>query len=627
MSSEREPGKRVALVIGNSAYQSVGVLENPRRDAAAMVAALQGLGFDEVISAIDAGQADLQAKLQDFYAKLDRNGTALLFYAGHGVQVWGRNYLLPCDARVATASDLRTSAIPLDDVVRAMSRRAKTRLLFLDACRNDPISGEAGGLTRGARSAPAIGSDIADVGQGLAKITATAGTFVAYATEPGNVALDGTGANSPFTTALLRHLGRPGLAVDDIMMEVRVDVLDATQGKQLPWSESALTQRFQFKAGPAESVTRDFEQEYWNRVKDTDNPDFLESFLRQFPDGRHAADARARLGGVRVRREVADWEVARSSDTIPALADFARRYPNSERAGAARAKLFLRQFTRGSMMFGSAVLVILAAFIPVFAYVAHLVSQIMPQFLANPSFADNPDPALISLGVRMLAASAVLFIGPWIVFGVLLWVSLARLKRRPIRRTMLTVLIALVPMLISFAYIGVEATLRQRSPVSGELTETGTKVLQLQDQIKTQKKDAGATQDQTLAERIRKLEQDLATAEHHHQALSWRMSYEKRFLPLLSAGVAALIAFFTLLLSAGAISGWNQLRLWGASMRGGALAAALGVLGWSLYSHSVWSDSSLAVLLAVWLAVSGFLALGLVRAAEYDAPLPTPQAA
>lgn len=106
---------------------------------------------------------------------------------------------------------------------------------------------------------------------------------MAYATEPGNVALDGTGENSPFTTALLRHIGQPGLAVDDIMMEVRVDVLDATEGKQLPWSESALTQRFQFTEGPAHSVSRDFEHEYWDRVKDTDNPDFLESFVHQFP--------------------------------------------------------------------------------------------------------------------------------------------------------------------------------------------------------------------------------------------------------------------------------------------------------------------------------------------------------
>lgn len=626
MRNEPELGKKIALVIGNSAYQNVGFLENPRRDAAAMVAALQGLGFEDVIAAIDLGHAELHQKLHEFYAKLDRGATGLLFYAGHGVQVWGQNYLLPCDASIAKASDLRTNGVPLDDVVRAMSRRAKTRLLFLDACRNDPITGDAGGLTRGARSAAAIGGDIADVGQGLAKIKATAGTFVAYATEPGNVALDGTGENSPFTTALLRHIARPGLAVDDIMMEVRVDVLDATQGKQLPWSESALTQRFQFKEGPAENVTRDFEQEYWDRVKDTDNPDFLESFLRQFPDGRHAAEARARLGGVKVRKEAVDWEVARSSDTIPALADFVRRHPGSERAGAARAKLFLRQFTRGSLMFGSGVLVILAIFIPLFAYVAHLMSQLLPQFIANPSFAENPDAAVISLGLRMLAASAVLFIGPWIVFGVLLWIALTRLRGRPIRRTALTVLIAVVPMLICFVYIGAEGRLKQSS-VSAELTQSGTKFLQLQEQVKVQKKELGTTLDQAATERVRQLEQELASAEHQLQAVSWRMSYEKRYLPLLAAGIAALAAFFTLLLSAGAVSGWHQLRLWGASMRGGALAAALGVLGWSLYSHSVWNDTSLAVLFAVWLSISGFLALGLVRAAEYDAPLPTPVAA
>src|SRR5262249_2891240 len=138
---------------------------NPKHDAAAMASALAGLGF-EVISAIDVNQAGLSAKLEEFYAKLDRAGTALLFYAGHGVQVRGQNYLLPCDIRINRAADFRSAAVPLNDVVRAMGRRAKTRLLFLDACRNDPISGEAGGLARGARSAPAIGSDLADVGQG-----------------------------------------------------------------------------------------------------------------------------------------------------------------------------------------------------------------------------------------------------------------------------------------------------------------------------------------------------------------------------------------------------------------------------------------------------------------------------
>ena len=325
--------KKIALVVGNSAYRYVRTLDNPKNDAAAIAKALQELAFDEIVSAIDLSQKDLLSRLQEFYAKLDRESTALLFYAGHGVQVWGQNYLLPCDAQVAKASDLRSTAIPLNDVVRAMSRRASTRLLFLDACRNDPLSNQAGGLERGVRSVPAIGSDFDDVGRGLAKVTATAGTFVAYATEPGNVALDGTGKNSPFTTALSKHIAQPGLGVDDIMMQVRVDVLDATEGKQLPWSESALTRRFQFREGQAQSVSRDFEQEYWDRVKDTDNPDFLESFLRQFPNGRHAEAAHSRIGGVRARKEAADWDAARSTDTIAALADFARRYPTSKKCG------------------------------------------------------------------------------------------------------------------------------------------------------------------------------------------------------------------------------------------------------------------------------------------------------
>ncbi len=616
-------GPKVALVIGNSAYQSVGFLANPQRDAAAMVEALQNLGFDDVISAIDLGRTDFLARLQDFCTKLNRAETGLLFYAGHGVQVRGRNYLLPCDARIARTSDLRGNAVPLDDVVRAMSRRAKTRLLFLDACRNDPISGEAGGLTRGTRSAPAIGSEIAEVGQGLARITATAGTFVAYATEPGNVALDGSGDNSPFTTALLRHIARPGLAVDDIMMEVRVDVLDATEGKQLPWSESALTRRFQFKEGQAEPALRDFEQEYWNRVKDTDNPDFLQSFLHQFPNGRHAEEARARLGSVARRKEAADWELARSRETIPALAHFLRRHPNSARAGAARAKLFLRQFTRGSLMFGSAVAVILAVFIPLFAYLAHLIGNLIPLYIADPSMAGIPEAEMLAMGMRLLGVSAAFFIGPWIVFGVLLWVTLARMRGRPVRRTSLAIAITLVPMLICLGFVGAESV-RQNSSAAKQMNEAAIKGIKLKQQRDAQQLEALRRAEKEGGVPIPDLGlvHQVANAEREVEALTWRLSHEKRFIPLLGAGVAAITSFLTLLLCAAAVSGRRQVRLWGPSIRGGALVAAVGVLSWSIYSHSAWNDTTLAVLFSVWVSICGFLALGLVRAAASDDALP-----
>ena len=620
MASEPASGARVALVIGNSAYESIGFLANPKRDAAAMAAALQELVFEEVISATDLGRTEFLAKLREFYAKLDRAETGLLFYAGHGVQMRGRNYLLPCDAQIARAGDLRTNAVPLDDIVRAMSRRTKTRLLFLDACRNDPISDEAGGLTRGVRSAAAaIGSDLAEVGQGLARITATAGTFVAYATEPGNVALDGSGDNSPFTTALLQHIARPGLAVDDILMEVRVDVLEATEGKQLPWSESALTRRFQFKEGPAEPASRDFEQEYWNRVKDTDNPDFLQSFLHQFPDGRHAEEARARLGGVARRKEAADWELARSRETIPALAHFLRRHPNSARAGAARAKLFLRQFTRGSLMFGSAVAVTLAVFIPLFAYLAHLVGNLIPQYVADPSMAGMPEAEMLAMGMRLLGVSAAFFIGPWIVFGVLLWVTLARMRGRPVRRTALAFVIALVPMLICLGFIGAESA-RQSSDAAKLVNEAALKGMRLKQQVEASKR----SEEKGVPPPVPNLDlaQQVAKAEREIESLTWRLSHEKRFIPLLGAGVAAITTFLTLLLCAAAVSGRRQVRLWGPSIRGGALLAAIGVLGWSIYTHSAWNDTTLAVLFSVWVSICGFLALGLVRAAASDDALP-----
>jgi hypothetical protein len=624
MASEPASGARVALVIGNSAYESIGFLANPKRDAAAMAAALQELGFEEVISATDLGRTEFLARLREFYVKLDRTETGLLFYAGHGVQMRGRNYLLPCDAQIARAGDLRTNAVPLDDIVRAMSRRARTRLLFLDACRNDPISDEAGGLTRGVRSAAAaIGSDLAEVGQGLARITATAGTFVAYATEPGNVALDGSGDNSPFTTALLQHIARPGLAVDDILMEVRVDVLEATEGKRLPWSESALTRRFQFKEGPAEPASRDFELEYWNRVKDTDNPDFLQSFLHQFPNGRHAEEARARLGGVARRKEAADWELARSRETIAALANFLRRHPNSARSGAARAKLFLRQFTRGSLMFGSAVAVTLAVFIPLFAYLAHLVGNLIPLYAADPSMAGIPEAEMLAMGVRLLGVSVAFFIGPWIVFGVLLWVTLARMRGWPVRRTALAFVIALVPMVICIGFVGAESA-RQNSSAAKQMSDAALKGLQLKQQRDNQQLEALKRAEKEGGVPIPDLGlvQQVAKAEREVEALTWRLSHEKRFIPLLGAGVAAITAFLTLLLCAAAVSGRRQVRLWGPSIRGGALVAAVGVLGWSIYSHSAWNDATLAVLFSVWVSVCGFLALGLVRAAASADALP-----
>jgi uncharacterized caspase-like protein len=234
--------KRVALVIGNAAYQQAGALTNPVNDAADMAKALTAAGFDVVLG-LDLDRRAFDSKLRDFARLVDGADTAVLFYAGHGLQVAGHNYLVPVDAGLASERDLDFEAVSLDFVLRQMEvgRDGKTSIVFLDACRNNPLSRNL------ARS---MGTRGASVGQGLAEVQTGVGTFIAYSTQPGNVALDGSGRNSPFTQALAAHVTEPGKNLTSIMIEVRNDVLKTTDGRQVPWDHSALTSDFFFHGQP-----------------------------------------------------------------------------------------------------------------------------------------------------------------------------------------------------------------------------------------------------------------------------------------------------------------------------------------------------------------------------------------
>ncbi|HEX8373626.1 MAG TPA: caspase family protein, partial [Geminicoccaceae bacterium] len=230
--SQPPPPRRVALVVGNGAYQHTLTLPNPPNDARAVAANLRELGFD-VVERVDLDQGGLRAALGEFARKLDGAEAALLFYAGHGLQVSGRNYLVPIDAALERESDLYLQALAVDDVMRLMEAAVPTRLVILDACRNNPLArtlARAMGATRSAAVAP-----------GLAKVEAAAGTLVAYATAPDQVALDGAGQHSPFTAALLEHMATPGLEVRQVLTRVRRSVITATNGQQLPWDQSSLT--------------------------------------------------------------------------------------------------------------------------------------------------------------------------------------------------------------------------------------------------------------------------------------------------------------------------------------------------------------------------------------------------
>ena len=278
MTSPALADKRVALVIGNSGYKNAPTLKNPANDAADMAAALQRLGFD-VIRGLDLDYQGMRTTVRRFSEKLPDAKVALLFYAGHGLQVAGKNYLVPVDAQIETQADLDFGTIDLDLVLRGMEADARTNIIFLDACRDNPL---AQNLTR------RLGTRSGAVSRGLAQVESSLGTLIAFSTQPGNVALDGEGRNSPFTAALLKTIEVPGLALGDVMIDVRNDVLRATGRKQVPWDNSSLTGQFYFKPLPRAATgapQEGVEVAFWNSIKDSKNPQLFEAYLRRYPNG------------------------------------------------------------------------------------------------------------------------------------------------------------------------------------------------------------------------------------------------------------------------------------------------------------------------------------------------------
>jgi uncharacterized caspase-like protein len=229
---------RVALVIGNGAYQHTAPLSNPANDAGDMAATLRELGFT-VIEGIDLTKRALELKTREFAGHLAGAETAVLFYAGHGLSVGGVNYLIPVDARLAAERDLDFDAVRVDFILRQMEidRESRTSIVFLDACRDNPL---ARNLAR------SMGTRSAAIGQGLSQINSGVGTFISFSTQPGNVALDGQGRNSPYTAALLKHIRLAARPLTTMLTEVRREVLAATSGRQVPWDHSALTGEFYF---------------------------------------------------------------------------------------------------------------------------------------------------------------------------------------------------------------------------------------------------------------------------------------------------------------------------------------------------------------------------------------------
>ncbi len=294
--------KRVALVIGNSAYKYAGELLNPRNDAADIAAALKALKF-EVIEGTDLDRGAMERKLREFARALEGSDVGLFFYAGHGLQAKGVNYLLGTDAKLEAERDLEFETLRLEAVLTHMEREAKTSIVFLDACRNNPL---ARNLAR------TMGTRGVNENSGLAPVAFALGTFVAFATQPGNVASDGSGRNSPFSAALKKRISEPGLALSDLMIEVRKEVVVATKGAQVPWDHSALQGRFYFNitinvsppqpAPPGPQLLSAAASE-WSRVDKTSIIE-LETFVRRHGSSPEAEYARARLADLKKQQVV-----------------------------------------------------------------------------------------------------------------------------------------------------------------------------------------------------------------------------------------------------------------------------------------------------------------------------------
>ena len=231
--------KRIALVIGNAAYTNVRGLKNSDSDARAVAASLRRLGFD-VIEKHDLKLADLTAEFKDFGDKVSAYDWAVVYYAGHGIEIGGINYIIPVDAELATAAHVDDEAFPLDRVLAKVEGAHKLRLVILDACRENPFLAKmaAAGGTR-------------SVGRGLARIEPTGGVLVAYSARDGQVAQDGDGSNSPFAQALLAHLDEPGLEINMLFRRVRDDVKSETNGEQEPFTYGSLPAEAMFFKAPA----------------------------------------------------------------------------------------------------------------------------------------------------------------------------------------------------------------------------------------------------------------------------------------------------------------------------------------------------------------------------------------
>jgi uncharacterized caspase-like protein len=313
--------ERLALVIGNAAYR-VDPLDNPINDARLIGSSLQRSGFNVTVRE-NLDRTALLGALRDFGNRLNENTIAVLYYAGHGLQLRDRNYLIPVDAEIRSEDEIPISGIDLSFILGRMSAaRSRINIVILDACRNNPFAGKTVAAPRG-----------------LAQMDAPVGTLLAFATAPGKLAADsgtGTSANSLYALYLSKHLLTPGLPVESVFKRVREGVVKDTQQQQVPWESSSLQGEFAFVPGvaaaarePAPDQEAAGELAFWNSIQTSNRADEYRAYLRQYPNGRFAMLAQTRVAAL--APAVAAPAAAPASQVTPGEARAAAAAPQAAR--------------------------------------------------------------------------------------------------------------------------------------------------------------------------------------------------------------------------------------------------------------------------------------------------------
>ncbi len=324
LSAQAPVDLRIALVIGNAAYAGAAALANPANDAKAMGEALRGLGF-AVVEIRDGSRAQMAEAIGKVQASLKgKQGIGMLYYAGHGLQVDWRNFMVPIDAKLAKAADVPEQTIDLGSVIDAFkSAGNRMNIVVLDACRDNPFE---------------TGGNKVSTGKGLAPLDAPTGTFLAYATAPGNVAedgdtksVDGKAGNGLYTQFLLQELKKPAAKIEDVFKRVRLNVRQKSEGRQIPWESTSLEDDFYFNAGLKSTQKESdsdkekafaLEKADWDKIKDSKAANDFYAFLQKYPSGFITEQAQFKVEQL----QKAQTNAVANRDGVTPIAASARRF-------------------------------------------------------------------------------------------------------------------------------------------------------------------------------------------------------------------------------------------------------------------------------------------------------------